>query len=48
VIYQYVPGLGYQWLPETEHIEPGKGYWILYRDVSISEQGGIKVKVEYP
>jgi hypothetical protein len=33
VIYQYVQGFGYQRIPASGLIEPGKGYWILCQDI---------------
>jgi hypothetical protein len=42
VIYRYVKGAGYQRILETENLEPGKGYWILFAD--ISDQSGLIVE----
>jgi hypothetical protein len=33
VIYRYVPGIGYERVLESEHIDPGRGYWILYNNI---------------
>lgn len=33
VIYDFVPGIGYQRVLESENLMPGKGYWILIEDV---------------
>jgi hypothetical protein len=33
VIYKYAPGLGYQRVPASESLDPGYGYWILFKDV---------------
>jgi hypothetical protein len=33
IIYQYVQGAGYQRIPSSGLLEPGKGYWILCRDI---------------
>lgn len=32
-IYDYAPEVGYKLISESENIEPGKGYWILFNDV---------------
>jgi hypothetical protein len=37
VIYGYTQGIGYERLPESEPLEPGKGYWIL---LSHTSEGG--------
>ena len=34
VIYGYVKGTGYQRILETEKLEPGKGYWILFNNTT--------------
>lgn len=33
VIYKYVQGAGYQRVLESEDLQPGEGYWILWSDV---------------
>ncbi|MGA1840045.1 MAG: hypothetical protein ACMUIU_05405 [bacterium] len=33
VIYKYSPGIGYQRVPASENLEPGRGYWILFTNV---------------
>jgi hypothetical protein len=33
-IYRFVPGTGYQRLTEEDNLQPGQGYWILYRNVA--------------
>jgi hypothetical protein len=33
VIYRYVPGIGYQRVLESEYIDSGRGYWILYNNI---------------
>ena len=38
VIYQYTQGVGYQRVPKSEKIKPGKGYWILLKNI---EEGTI-------
>jgi len=32
-IYDYIPGVGYQEVPVSEELDPGKGYWILLKDI---------------
>ena len=44
VIYDYVPGVGYQQVLETENLMPKKGYWILLND--ITGQAELSVKGE--
>ncbi|MFX0202968.1 MAG: hypothetical protein ACFFCW_43245 [Candidatus Hodarchaeota archaeon] len=43
MIYRYVQGIGYQQVLASEYLEPGEGYWILFKDVadpaSLSVQG---------
>lgn len=34
IIYGFLRGTGYQRLLESEKLEPGKGYWILYRNIT--------------
>ncbi|MGA1864360.1 MAG: hypothetical protein ACMUHX_04800 [bacterium] len=34
VIYDYVQGAGYTRIPRPERLDPGKGYWILLRDLT--------------
>jgi hypothetical protein len=34
VIYGFTPGVGYDRLPESDPLEPGKAYWILIRHTS--------------
>lgn len=45
VIYGYEQGLGYQRVSDYSNIEPGEGYWILYKDTN--EQSELKVAVQY-
>jgi hypothetical protein len=33
VIYGFVVGAGYQRVKDTENLEPGNGYWILFREI---------------
>ncbi|MGA1842246.1 MAG: PQQ-binding-like beta-propeller repeat protein [bacterium] len=42
VIYSYVQGVGYKRNLESEHIEPGKGYWILFN--SVTDQAELTVE----
>lgn len=42
VIYEYIQGKGYQRVLESETLEPGKGYWILFNNVM--EQDELKVE----
>ena len=41
VIYRYDPGKGYQRVLESESLEPGKGYWILFS--GIPDQAELRV-----
>jgi hypothetical protein len=34
VVYRYTPGVGYERLLASEPLEPGRGYWILFRNTS--------------
>jgi hypothetical protein len=34
VIYGYTQGVGYQRVPESQPLERGKGYWILFSNTS--------------
>jgi hypothetical protein len=42
VIYKYVQGIGYQRIVEGENFLPGKGYWILIKD--ITDQASLTVQ----
>ena len=42
VIYGYAQGAGYQRILESEYLEPGKGYWIKFKD--IADQASLIVK----
>jgi hypothetical protein len=46
VIYGYIPGVGYQRVLESENLEPGIGYWILFKDVI--DQCTITIKSREP
>ncbi len=44
VIYTYTQGLGYERLLESDSIEPGKGFWIHFNDVTdVTGQGCLRV-----
>jgi hypothetical protein len=34
VIYGYVQGFGYKRIQEGENLKPGKGYWIMFENVT--------------
>lgn len=42
VIYNFVAGAGYQRIKETDNLEPGRGYWILFKE--ITDQAELKVE----
>jgi parallel beta-helix repeat protein len=42
VIYDYKQGVGYQRIIESEKLKPGKGYWILFEDVT--DQSSLSVE----
>jgi hypothetical protein len=42
VIYKFTQEFGYQWVPESECLERGQGYWILIND--IAEEATISVE----
>ena len=52
VVYRYTPGIGYGRLLASEPLEPGRGYWILFRNtteggaftagISVSKEMGSK------
>ncbi|MGA1864876.1 MAG: hypothetical protein ACMUHX_07425 [bacterium] len=44
VIYSFVPGTGYKRVLDTENLEPGKGYWILFKDIPDYEEAVLTVK----
>ena len=46
VIYEYVPGAGYQRVPEPYCLEPGEGYWILLKNVNGEATISVKVDVD--
>jgi hypothetical protein len=37
VIYEYVPGTGYQWVPVSKNLEAGKGYWALFGNTTTAQ-----------
>ncbi|MGA1840775.1 MAG: C-type lectin domain-containing protein, partial [bacterium] len=46
VIYKYVKGTGYQRVLESEDLESGQGYWILFKNVE--DQASLTVHGEWP
>jgi hypothetical protein len=46
VIYRYVQGAGYQWVLPSEYLEPGKGYWILLKNVTGPASFGVQGTTE--
>ncbi|MGA1865635.1 MAG: hypothetical protein ACMUHX_11305, partial [bacterium] len=43
VIYGYEQGSGYTRVPDSEYLQPGKGYWILFEGVT--DQASLNVQV---
>jgi hypothetical protein len=44
VIYSYVPGTGYKRIFDSENIEPGRGYWILFEGIPDYKEGVLTVE----
>ena len=45
VIYQYAPGSGYERIPASENLEPGKGYWMLFNNITDKAQLHVEVEI---
>lgn len=45
VIYRYTSGIGYERIPASKNIEPGMGYWILFRNIIGQAQFHVEIEI---
>lgn len=45
VIYKYTQGIGYKRVSESDDLEPGKGYWILFSNIASQAEFHVEVEI---